>query len=122
MADVQYETFAGSPGSMRSSQPPTSDADGPEEDTTGWAASRGHRRPHAVTVTGIARDRYDGALLGFYVNDSGTGQSGQFISAHLMTTAFEREGGFCVVTDRAGAVGPRQAGTRSPGTAADGSS
>lgn len=57
---------------------------------------------HVVTVTGIARDPYDGALLGFYVNDSGTGQSGQFISAHLMTTAFVRTGGFCVVTD-----GPR---------------
>jgi len=54
---------------------------------------------HAVTLTGIARDRSDGALLGFYINDSGTGQSGQFVSAHLMTTAFEHEGGFCVVTD-----------------------
>jgi len=54
---------------------------------------------HAVTITGVARDHYDGALLGFYINDSGTGQSGQFVSAHLMTTAFEREGGFCVVTD-----------------------
>jgi hypothetical protein len=57
---------------------------------------------HAVTITGIARDRYDGALLGFYINDSGTGQSGQFVSVHLMTTAFEHEGGYCVVTDLAG--------------------
>ncbi len=56
---------------------------------------------HAVTITGIARDPYDGAQLGFYINDSGTGQSGQFVSPHLMTTAFEHEGGFCVVTDRA---------------------
>lgn len=54
---------------------------------------------HAVTITGIARERYDGALLGFYINDSGTGQSGQFVSAHLMTSAFEHEGGYCVVTD-----------------------
>ena len=60
---------------------------------------------HAVTITGIARDRYDGALLGFYINDSGTGQSGQFVSAHLMRTAFEHEGGFCVVTDRAQTAG-----------------
>jgi hypothetical protein len=60
---------------------------------------------HAVTITGIARDCYDGALLGFYINDSGTGQSGQFVSAHLMTTAFEHEGGFCVVTDCAQAPG-----------------
>jgi hypothetical protein len=59
---------------------------------------------HAITVTGIARDPLDGALQGFYVNDSGNGQSGQFVSAHLMTTAFERTGGFCVVTGAASAV------------------
>jgi hypothetical protein len=65
---------------------------------------------HAITVTGVARDRYDGALLGFYINDSGTGLSGQFVSAHLMTTAFEHEGGFCVVTDcaRAPSLAGRQ--------------
>jgi hypothetical protein len=60
-----------------------------------WSDPRalGHGQAnHAVTVTGIARDRYDGALLGFYINDSGTGQSGQFVSAHLMTTAFEHTG------------------------------
>jgi hypothetical protein len=62
--------------------------------------SLGHGQAnHAITITGVARDRYDGALLGFYINDSGTGLSGQFVSMHLMTTAFEREGGFCVVTD-----------------------
>ena len=60
---------------------------------------------HAVTITGIARDPYDGALLGLYINDSGSGQSGQFVSAHQMTTAFEHEGGFCVVTDSARAAG-----------------
>jgi hypothetical protein len=59
---------------------------------------------HAVTVTGVARDPYDGALLGFYINDSGNGQSAQFVSMHLMTTAFEHEGGFCVVTDSARAA------------------
>ena len=59
---------------------------------------------HAVTVTGIARDPLDGALQGFHINDSGNGQSGQFVSAHLMTTAFERTGGFCVVTDAAHTV------------------
>jgi hypothetical protein len=59
---------------------------------------------HAVTITGVARDPYDGALLGFYINDSGSGQSGQFVAAHLMTTAFEHEGGFCVVTDSARAA------------------
>jgi hypothetical protein len=73
-----------------------------------WSDPRGlghGQANHAVTVTGIARDRYDGALLGFYINDSGTGQSGQFVSAHLMRTAFEREGGFCVVTDCGQAAG-----------------
>lgn len=54
---------------------------------------------HAVTVTGIARHPYDGALLGFFINDSGSGKSGQFVSAHLMTSAFEHAGGYCVVTD-----------------------
>jgi Peptidase_C39 like family len=54
---------------------------------------------HAITITGVARDPYDGALQGFYINDSGNGRSGEFISAHLMTTAFVHTGGFCVVTD-----------------------
>jgi hypothetical protein len=73
-----------------------------------WSDPRGlghGQANHAITITGIARDRYDGALLGFYINDSGTGQSGQFVSAHLMKTAFEREGGFCVVTDCARTAG-----------------
>jgi hypothetical protein len=72
-----------------------------------WSDPRalGHGQAnHAVTITGIARDRYDGALLGFYINDSGTGQAGQFVSEHLMTTVFEHEGGFCVVTDYAKAA------------------
>ncbi len=56
---------------------------------------------HAVTVTGIACDPDDGALLGFYINDSGNGNTAQFVSAHLMVTAFARTGGFCVVTDLA---------------------
>ncbi len=54
---------------------------------------------HAITITGIARDLADGALLGFFINDSATGKSAQFISCHLMVTTFERTGGYCVVTD-----------------------
>lgn len=54
---------------------------------------------HAITVTGIARDPDDGALLGFFINDSGTGKSAQFVSCHLMVTAFARTGGYCVITD-----------------------
>jgi len=67
-----------------------------------WSDPRvlGHGQAnHAVTVTGIARDPFDGALEGFYVNDSGDGESAKFVSAHLMATAFERTGGFCVVTE-----------------------
>lgn len=54
---------------------------------------------HAVTITGISRDPDDGALTGFYINDSGTGKSGQHVSVHLMVTAYARTGGFCVITD-----------------------
>jgi hypothetical protein len=54
---------------------------------------------HVVTITGVARDPDDGALQGFYINDSGSGYSAHFIAAHLMTTAFVHTGGFCVVTD-----------------------
>lgn len=54
---------------------------------------------HAITVTGIARDPLDGALLGFFINDSGTGRSAQFLGCHLMVTAFLRTGGYCVITD-----------------------
>jgi hypothetical protein len=61
---------------------------------------------HVVTVTGVARDPYDGALQGFFINDSGNGRSAQFVSAHLMTTAFARTGGFCVVTDAGLAAQP----------------
>jgi hypothetical protein len=53
---------------------------------------------HAVTVTGIAREPYDGALEGFYINDSASGMSAEYVSVPLMTTAFVRTGGFCVVT------------------------
>jgi hypothetical protein len=72
-----------------------------------WSEPRvlGHGQAnHAVTVTGIARDPFDGALEGFYVNDSGDGESGKFVSAHLMATAFEHTGGFCVVTKAAHTV------------------
>ena len=74
-----------------------------------WCDARvlGHGQAnHAVTITGIGREPYDGALQGFYINDSGNGQSGQFISAYLMTTAFVHTGGFCVMTDVAYSARP----------------
>jgi Peptidase_C39 like family len=54
---------------------------------------------HAVTVTGVARDPQTGDIQGFYINDSGTGQSAEFVPAQTMTTAWQDTGGTCVVTD-----------------------
>lgn len=82
-----------------------------------WSDARvlGHGQAnHAVTITGAARDPYDGALQGFYINDSGSGRSAEFISAHLMTTAFVRTGGYCVVTDVAHCAQASASGRRLP--------
>jgi uncharacterized protein YvpB len=54
---------------------------------------------HAVTVTGVARDPHTGQIDGFYVNDSGDGQSAQFVPASTMTNAWVHAGGTAVVTD-----------------------
>lgn len=69
-----------------------------------WSDPRalGHGQAnHAVTLTGVALDPDDESLLGFYLNDSGSGESGRYVAAHLMRTAFEHAGGFCVVTQAA---------------------
>jgi hypothetical protein len=54
---------------------------------------------HAVTVTGVVRDPGSGQIEGFYINDSGDGQSAQFVDADTMTSAFVNSGGTAVVTD-----------------------
>lgn len=54
---------------------------------------------HAVTVTGVARDPETGAVQGFYMNDSGTGNAAQFVNAQTMTQAWLGAGGEEVVTD-----------------------
>jgi Peptidase_C39 like family len=54
---------------------------------------------HAVTVTGVARDLGTGAIQGFYINDSGTGQSAEFVPVAVMTHAFQDTGGSFVETD-----------------------
>ncbi len=57
---------------------------------------------HAVTVTGVARDPETGTVLGAFVNDSGRGfpeDSGRFIDAATLKTAWVQAGGNCVVTD-----------------------
>jgi hypothetical protein len=62
---------------------------------------------HAVTVTGVARDPRTGNIQGFYINDSGNGKSGEFVSAVVMRVAWQDTGGWTVVTD---CVRPHQAG------------
>lgn len=54
---------------------------------------------HAVTVTGVARDPGTGEIRGFYINDSGTGNSAQFVSAEAMRVGWLDTGGQSVVTD-----------------------
>jgi hypothetical protein len=57
---------------------------------------------HAVVVTGEALDPQSGAVLGYYVNDSGRGfpgDSGRFVSVDLMEKAWVDAGGTAVVSD-----------------------
>jgi len=54
---------------------------------------------HAITVTGVARDPNSGQILGFYVNDSGDGNSAKFVDAATMQQAWINAGGNDVVTD-----------------------
>jgi hypothetical protein len=54
---------------------------------------------HAVVVTGVARDPETGELQGFFINDSGTGNSAQFVDASTMQAAYVETGGNAVVTD-----------------------
>ncbi len=54
---------------------------------------------HAITVTGVARDPNSGQILGFYVNDSGDGNSAKFVDAATMQQAWINAGGSDVVTD-----------------------
>lgn len=54
---------------------------------------------HAVTVTGVVRDPISGQIEGFYINDSGTGESAKFVDTNTMQRAWENTGGMSVVTD-----------------------
>jgi hypothetical protein len=54
---------------------------------------------HAIVVTGVARDPQTGQIRGFYVNDSGDGQSAKFVDANTMQQAWLAAGGGSVVTD-----------------------
>lgn len=54
---------------------------------------------HAVVATGVSRDPETGDIQGFYINDTGTGTSGQFIDADTMRRGWLDAGGVSVVTD-----------------------
>lgn len=54
---------------------------------------------HAVVVTGVARDPFTGQIEGFFINDSGNGNSGVFVDAATMHAGWTLTGGEYVVTD-----------------------
>lgn len=54
---------------------------------------------HAVLVTGSAENE-QGGLLGFFINDSGTNESGKFVDTKKMLAAWEQTGGIMNVTDQ----------------------
>jgi hypothetical protein len=56
---------------------------------------------HAVTVTGVALDPQTRTIQGFYINDSGSGQSAEFVSTILIRVAWQDTGGWTIVTDAA---------------------
>lgn len=53
---------------------------------------------HAITVTGVARALQSGEVLGFFINDSGTGEAGKFISASQFKNAWLNRGGRLNIT------------------------
>jgi Peptidase_C39 like family len=55
---------------------------------------------HAITITGVARDPRTHQIQGFFINDSGTGESGEFVTAETMERAWLLRGlGVCIVTE-----------------------
>lgn len=54
---------------------------------------------HAVTITSVARDPSSGEIVGFFINDSGSGESARFVDAATMQDAWAERGGALVTTD-----------------------
>jgi ribosome-binding protein aMBF1 (putative translation factor) len=55
---------------------------------------------HNITVTGVARDPDTNQIQGFFINDSGTGESGKFVTEETMEKAWLLHGfGVSVVTE-----------------------
>jgi hypothetical protein len=59
---------------------------------------------HAIVLTGVARDPATRDIQGFYINDSGTGESGRLVDVDTMRRASTDAGGKAVVTDRVAPV------------------
>ncbi len=55
---------------------------------------------HAVVVTGVAEHPETGKRLGFFINDSGTNESGKFVDEQTMQNAWVDAGGMSNVTDQ----------------------
>jgi hypothetical protein len=56
---------------------------------------------HAITITGVARDPRTNQIQGFFINDSGNGESDEFVTAETMERAWLLRGlGVCIVTER----------------------
>jgi hypothetical protein len=56
---------------------------------------------HAVTVTGVALDPQTRNIQGFYINDSGSGKSAEFVRAVLIRVAWQDTGGWTIITEAA---------------------
>ncbi|WNZ27114.1 hypothetical protein HJG54_29835 [Leptolyngbya sp. NK1-12] len=56
---------------------------------------------HAVTVTGVARNPQTADLLGFFINDSGSGEAGRFVDLNTWQWSWENRGGLGIVTNLA---------------------
>jgi hypothetical protein len=54
---------------------------------------------HAVLVTGIARDPDTHQVLGAFINDSCTGESGKFVPTDVLEPGYVEPGGHSVVTE-----------------------
>lgn len=54
---------------------------------------------HAIVATGVVRDPESGDVLGFFINDSGNGDSCRFVETSTMQDMWMDTGGACVLTD-----------------------
>lgn len=54
---------------------------------------------HSVLATGVVRDPNTGGVIGAYVNDAGTGESGKFVDRQALLDAWVAAGGNSVVTE-----------------------